>query len=183
MLDLRLLSRAVPHAAAVVVSRRPAHWPRPRCESVGGEGYRCRLREHGPEVDHRCRLTIWDDESAYEPRLQVVGTPWGTYDVAALKRLAADHGEPHEVYVPLRHEPGAVDRAWARGVDLASPLVLVEGTVVDGRHRLHKAALRGQDHLPAWSLTAEQAAPALLDPERLAQIDRDDAEFRTWAAG
>lgn len=165
------------------MSRRPAHWPRPRCESVGGEGYRCRLKEHGPEVDHRCRLTIWDDESAYEPKFQVVGTPWGTYDVAALKRIAAEHGKPVEVNVADDHDPDAVDPAWARGVDLGTPLVLVRGIVVDGRHRLHKAALKGRTWLPAWNLTTEQAEPALVDPERLVQIERDHEEYVAWATG
>lgn len=168
------------------MSRRPAHWPRPRCESVGGEGYRCRLREHGEDVDHTAvgwaGTMLWDDESAFEPRLQVVTTPWGTYDVGALRRIAEERGAPLDVIVTRHHEPDAVNREWARGVDLATPLVLIHGSVVDGRHRLHKAALKGREYLPGWHLTPGDAAPALLDPERLAQVERDDAEFRTWAA-
>lgn len=163
------------------MSRRPAHWPRPRCESIGGEGYRCRLREHGPNVDHRAPGNLWDDESAFQPRLQVVSTSWGTYDVAALKRLAAEHGEPADVVVEWHHDPHVVDREWSRGVDLASPLILVGGRVVDGRHRLHKAALKGVETLPGWRLTPEQAAPALMDPEHLAEVDEADAAFRAWA--
>lgn len=163
------------------MSRPPAHWPRPRCESVGGDGWRCRQRTHKRGTDHSGGNTLWDDETAFEPRLQVVGTPWGTFDVAALKRLAAEHGVPVDLDVAANWEPDAVNREWARGVDLASPLVLIRGRVVDGRHRLHKAALARRTWMPAWSLTLGQAEPALLEPERVAQINRDDAEHRAWA--
>lgn len=126
---------------------------------------------------------LWDDESAFEPKLQVVTTPWGTYDVAVLRRVAAEVGEPGDVDVLWHVDSAAVDRTWSGGVDLASPLVLVAERVVDGRHRLYKAERRGRAVLPGWHLTPAQAAAAVLSPERLAQIDADDAAYRgQWAS-
>lgn len=112
-----------------------------------------------------------DDEAARGPWETVTlhGERYG-WDVARLIDAAQGH-EPVMVD-PAGYVEDVTDRAWARGVDVWSPVIFVphpdtgRWVLVDGRHRVFKAARMGMAGVPAVFLTeAEEEAARFTDEE------------------
>lgn len=161
---------------------------RPRCPSVGPEGYRCRRRLHDPvppeptpayEVCHRATgwqgLMFWDDGTAAERPTQMASWTGITgeevaWDVERLIEIAATK-EPFTVPVDWHVEPDQVDPKHWRSVDVHTPIILVPHPVsghpvcVDGRHRLYKAWRQHRGAIPAVMLTEEEERSARVSTE------------------
>lgn len=160
---------------------------RPRCTSVGPEGYRCRRREHGPVPPdplppladcHSGGGSFWDDETAMERPLQCVslGSNDIIWDVTLLQRQAESQPVvqvPVDRYVAPEH----VNRRFSywRTVDVHTPIILAphpetgRAVVLDGRHRLFKAWKQGRATVPAVVLSEAQERAARLNPEDAAE--------------
>lgn len=154
---------------------------RPRCPSVGPEGYRCRRRLHDPVTEEAandlaaCHTAVgwpgqmfWDDATQMESPRQEVSFGDGdiVWDVARLIALARAT-VPQDVPVAEHVDPDAVNRfdSYWRSVDVHTPIILAPHpthgypVVLDGRHRLYKAWKTGREYVPGVLLTrAEERA-------------------------
>lgn len=178
---------------------------KPRCPSVGPDGYRCRRRVHGPvppepmppiEECHRAfafgQTFAWDDETQNDPPDQHVsmGAAEVTWDVSRLIEQAA--GQPvHPLPVALYVDPENVNRRFSywRDVDIHTPVILAphpdtgDYVVLDGRHRLYKAWKRGKGTVPAVFLTREQEIACRLSSEDAVRIEEEYRRFQQFTRG
>lgn len=172
---------------------------RPRCPSVGPEGYRCRRRVHGPvpadpmpplEVCHVAYgwqgSMYWDDESAAGERDEHVSMGDGeiVWSVNRLIEIAATK-EVGTIPVDKFVEPDLVNmqHGYWRTVDIHTPVILIQHpetaalVVVDGRHRLYKAWKQGREAVPAVVLSRAEETSARLSDEDAARADTEYAEY------
>lgn len=175
---------------------------KPRCPSVGPNGYRCRRRLHGPvpadpmPADEDCHVArgwfgvdYWDDESAMQRPSQHVSVGDGevVWDVARLVEQTAGM-EAEAASVAWFLDPDVVTPAHWRTVDLHTPIIVAphpdSGRLVclDGRHRVYKAHRLGRVLIPAYVLSEEQERAARLSPEKVAAADEQHAAHEAWMA-
>ena len=158
---------------------------RPRCQSRSPEGYRCRKSVHAPGTVHTATgwqgTHEWDDETAATPRWQVVTIGAERHGWSVDRLIAAAAGRPaHPIRPADWDDPDAVDARWAAGTDIHTPVILIphpdtgRPTLIDGRHRVHKAHRLGRPHILAVRLTAADEHAARLTPDEWARTREPD---------